>query len=220
MSRTLFIGDVHGCLEELEALLDACRWTKTDRVVLVGDLVAKGPSSHGVVQAARELNAKAVMGNHDRHLLRIRRKETPPKPFRTEHLEAAAQLTEADWDWLSALPYTLAFPDLEVMVVHAGFVPGVPVKEQQEFDLLNLRSITSEGKPAYRADDGIPWASVWKGPEHVVFGHDAKRGLQQHPFATGLDTGCVYGGSLTALVYPERRLLSVKAKKAYAPKGH
>ena len=67
--QTVIIGDVHGCLTELDALLRKVRFTKGDRLVLVGDLVAKGPDSAGVVARARELGALAVRGNHDERVL-------------------------------------------------------------------------------------------------------------------------------------------------------
>jgi hypothetical protein len=214
--RTLFIGDVHGCARELDALLEACGWRPGERVVLVGDLVAKGPDSAGVVRRARELGALAVQGNHDAHVLRWRAGRMPKgKKLKPEHRQVLETLTPEDWAYLEALPLYRRFPELHVLAVHAGLVPGVPLEAQEPEHLLNLRSIAPDGTPSKRVDGGVPWASRWPGPERVVFGHDAMRGLQEHPHAVGLDSGCVYGGRLTAYVLPEGRFYSVKAKRAY-----
>jgi hypothetical protein len=102
------------------------------------------------------------------------------------------------------------------VVVHGGLVPGVAIEKQERDHLLNLRSIAADGQPSKRIE-GNPWGALWPGPEQVVYGHDAIRGLQRHPFATGLDTGCVYGRALTALVLPAGELVSVPARRAYAP---
>ncbi|XXF77823.1 metallophosphoesterase [Myxococcaceae bacterium GXIMD 01537] len=214
--RTLFIGDVHGCAEEFDALLEECGWRPGERVVLVGDLVAKGPDSAGVVKRARHLGALAVRGNHDAHVLRWHAGKMPEgKKLKPEHRQVLETLKHKDWAYLESLPAYRRFPELNVLAVHGGVVPGVPLEEQREEDLLNLRSITPQGEPSKRVDDGVPWASVWKGPELVIFGHDALRGLQRHPHALGLDSGCVYGGHLTAYVLPEARFYAVKARRAY-----
>jgi hypothetical protein len=214
--RTLIVGDVHGCLDELRALLLRCGRGADDRVVLVGDLVAKGPDSVGVVRWARESGFAAVLGNHDAHVLAACRGEADVRP---RHIAVAEQLSPADVAWLAALPLWLrldeAGTELPYLVVHAGLVPGVALERQDREHLLNLRSITAEGLPSKRLD-GTPWAASWRGPEHVVFGHDAVRGLQRHPLATGLDSGCVYGRELTALVLPAGELISVPASRAYA----
>ncbi len=216
MRRTIFIGDIHGCVEEAWDLLRACEHTSADQVVLVGDLVAKGPDSQGVVQLAREIGARGVRGNHDHHVLTWRRKGPTAKPLKPHHEKVAKSLTDVDWRWLEALPLVLRLHELRCVVVHAGFVPGVPLSQQRAEHLLNIRSIAPDGRPSKRVDDGVPWASTWTGPDRVVFGHDAMRGLQQYPLATGLDTGCVYGRELTALILPENRLVHVKAKQMYA----
>ncbi|HZI14609.1 MAG TPA: metallophosphoesterase [Myxococcus sp.] len=214
--RTLFIGDVHGCAEELDALLAECGWKPGERVVLVGDLVAKGPDSAGVVRRAREHGFLAVRGNHDEHVLRWHFGRSPfGKKLKPEHQQVLDTLAPGDWPWLESQPLYLRFPELNVLAVHAGLVPGVPLEAQKPEDLTNLRSIAEDGTPSKKVDGGAPWASRWKGPELVIFGHDALRGLQRHPHALGLDSGCVYGGRLTAYVLPEGRLVSVPAKRAY-----
>jgi diadenosine tetraphosphatase ApaH/serine/threonine PP2A family protein phosphatase len=211
--RTIVIGDVHGCLDELLALVARCDVVPGDRVILVGDLVAKGPDSAGVVRWARESGANAVLGNHDSHVLRTLSGPDTGKP---KHRAVAASLSPADLAWLAERPLWLRVDGAPGhIVVHGGLVPGVALEQQEREHLLNLRSITPEGEPSKRIE-GMPWAAMWPGPEHVVFGHDAKRGLQRHPFATGLDTGCVYGRALTALVLPESKLVSVPARRAYA----
>ena len=216
MTRTLFIGDVHGCPTELDALLRKCRYRPGERVVLVGDLVAKGPDSAGVVRRAREGGWLAVRGNHDEHVLRWRAGLMPEgKKLKREHKQVLETLEEADWDYLESLPLHLYFPDLHVRVVHGGFVPDVPLEEQPAEMMLNLRSIKPDGGPSKKMEAGEPWASLWKGPELVIFGHDALRGRQEHPHAIGLDSGCVYGGRLTAYALPDARFYSVKAKKVY-----
>jgi len=217
-TRTIVIGDVHGCLSELEALLALVEATpQTDRIVLVGDLVAKGPDSQGVIQLCRERGLHAVLGNHDAKLLSLEGEATKTSEAPTgSHAQIASTLCQADWDYLRALPLWVHVSDMQTIVVHAGLVPGLPLDQQPRRFLLNLRSITPDGQPSKRIEDGVPWAQLWTGPQHVVFGHDAVRGLQQHPFATGLDSGCVYGGALTALILPERKLVSVPARRAYA----
>lgn len=224
MRRTLIIGDVHGCIDELQELLRACAWSREDRVVLAGDLVAKGPDSAAVVHWARELGAEAVRGNHDEHVLRWYRADAAAREemkFRREHRQVIETLGASDWRYLAGLPAFLRLPEHGVLVVHAGLVPGRPLEAHAEKDLLNMRSLTPEGEPSARIEgEGfVPWASRWKGPETVVFGHDAVRGLQRHSHAYGLDSGCVYGGALTALVLPERRLVSVRAKRVYSEPG-
>lgn len=68
---------------------------------------------------------------------------------------------------------------------------------------------------ASAADVGAPWGALWTGPDHVIFGHDSRRRLQLHPFATGIDTGCVFGGNLTALLLPSWNRVTVAAGRAY-----
>jgi hypothetical protein len=220
--RTLIVGDVHGCREELEDLLKESGWEEDDQLVFVGDLVAKGPDSLGVVRLARNLGARAVRGNHDQHCLNwwdAKRAGKEPPMLKPAHQLVADELEAEDWQWLADRPLWLELPEHDALVVHAGLLPGVPLEEQNPYDLMNMRSILEDGTPSRSYEEGTPWASVWPGPQLVMFGHDAVRGFQNHPHAVGLDMGCVYGGWLSGLWLPGRDLVSVPARAEYSDPG-
>lgn len=214
------VGDVHGCADELADLLRACEHGRSDEVVFVGDLVAKGPDSRGVLAAFRALGARGVRGNHDAHVLRWLdardRGEAPPSLGRA-HRDVAEALDERDWATLRDLPPWLRLPTHGALVVHGGVVPGVALELQDPRLLMNLRTLRPDGTGSTRAEDGVLWGQAWPGPELVLFGHHARAGLQRHPHAIGLDTGCVYGGQLSACILPARAIVSVPARRAWTP---
>jgi len=130
-----------------------------------------------------------------------------------------------------------------VVAVHAGLVPGVPLEQQLRKHMTTMRNLQLMAAPAAteggwrggggggegggggagrprlvaleRSDQGEAWAKLWEGPAHVMFGHDARRGIQQEPFATGLDTGCCYGHKLSAQILPSGEIVQVDAKEQY-----
>lgn len=221
--RTLIIGDIHGCANEFRELLYSCDITPEDDVILVGDLVNKGPDSAGAVATARQFGAKMVRGNHEARLLALRERarRTPVSAETRAYLES---FSPADWAYLESAPLQLILPLKvrldertfpSVRVVHAGVDPSRSPLAQDPSVLMNIRTF-DDSTPSPRPF-GTPWASHYTGPELIVFGHDARRMLQRHPFALGLDTGCCYGGELTgALIQDgELRILSVPARRVY-----
>lgn len=230
MERWVIVGDVHGCVAELDALLDRVGISDGDGLVFVGDLVAKGPRSREVLARARALGAQVALGNHEERLLearRARREGRPLPKLDKTHAALLDELDEEEWSMLESLPLWLEL-DERLRVVHAGLVPGLPMAEQDPYHLTHLRSISDAGEPSTKW--GPPWGVHYRGPPHVVFGHNARKDPQLHPDATGLDTGCVYGGSLTALAMPKGSsppeprerpdaLISVRAREAYSDYG-
>lgn len=227
--RLVIVGDVHGCFAELQRLLGNVSFDPAgDTLVLVGDLANKGPASAEVIRFARESKALCVRGNHDDQVLEawhgVGRYAESLGSYDNRSL--LKELSRADIRWLQEVPLSISFPWLPLVVVHAGLVPEVPVERQLFKDLLWMRELRrapgGKWEGAQKAVEGSQaWAGVWDGPEHVVFGHDARRKLQQAPFATGLDTGCCYGNHLTALVVdPDdlgaRSIVQVPAAQMYS----
>jgi bis(5'-nucleosyl)-tetraphosphatase (symmetrical) len=294
--RLIIVGDVHGMLGSLEALLKKVGFDdgKNDHLILAGDMISKGPDSPGVIDLAMRVGASAVRGNHeDRVLLANAGMKTnrvadavdgtgsngddPDVDTLEQEVfshgdymdrNTARGLTKTQLQWLADLPVVLDVGTVEgfgnIVVVHAGLVPGVPLEQQDPWAVMNMRTIVyprqelrmKEAKEAIQRQVrqrveragrgsasfvGIPpqklvdkeyqkrkkkedrevivpidgrggerWTDVWNahqgkladGHAHttVVFGHDAKNGLHVDKYTFGLDSGCVHGGRLTALV--------------------
>lgn len=201
MRRTIFIGDVHGCLAELESLLIKVNYQADDRLILLGDLINKGPSSFAVLKLAHKLKCEVVIGNHELRFLKyVRKQETGHAVFDELKRQVSDQL---DF-WISWIESWPSYIDCnEFIAVHAGFPPG-PIAQVERSVLANIRM-----------HEDRAWYEHYHGQKLVVFGHWAQRGLVVRENAIGLDSGCVYGKKLTALILPERALVQVSAKEIY-----
>ena len=211
--RTLVIGDVHGCLDELKELLKKIQYqADKDRLILVGDLISKGPKPFQTLQYVRELNAEVVMGNHERALLfYLQGRKHPYSGFRELRKKMKPAITQ--WiDWLDNLPAYIESTDF--MVVHAGLQPGTHPKNTDRRILTTIRTWDGVGESLNRQDNP-PWFDLYHGKKLIIFGHWAKLGLIVRDNVIGLDSGCVYGNSMSAIILPERRIVQVKAKKIY-----
>ena len=184
----MIVGDVHGCLDEVHLLLAACAFAPDrDVLIFVGDLVNKGPQSAEVVRFVRTTGALCVRGNHDDAALSAyyaRRTETPETAFEARY-DYVADFSPEDIAFLEQLPFSIALPELDTLVVHAGVVPNVPLEEQLPKNLYKMRYLIppSSMDEAWAASEAKPetgglWAPQYIGPPFIVFGHDAKAGLQ------------------------------------------
>jgi hypothetical protein len=224
--RTLIVGDVQGCPDELDALLESADYVpRVDRLVLVGDVVARGPDSRRALRRVVELGAAIVRGNHEQRLLAGHAGSVRLGP---DHQIVADSFSADDWRALEAMPLWLDLPEHDLRVVHAGVVPGLEITRTPRDALLRMRTIDSHGQWSDARDGGTLWGALYEGPPHVVFGHNAVASLQLHPWATGIDTGCVYGQRLTGMLLEagepvprgegaRGKLVQVPARRTYYP---
>ena len=213
MARTVVVGDIHGCYDELLALIEGVGLRESDRLVSVGDLVTKGEKSREVLELfMSDARFASVIGNHDRALLEYwkgERKEKQLKPAQrkcAEELGDGGKLYASFFDSLPGYIYLGSH-----VVVHAGLRPGVPLAEQSLDDLTTLRTLGHHRE----SREGTPWYEAYDGDRVALFGHWPAPAPRRGPRAIGLDTGCVYGHRLTAYVVETGEFHSVPALKVY-----
>jgi protein phosphatase len=229
------IGDVHGCFAELVDLLRRLGWEVPEetlaathpegrKAVFLGDLVDRGPDVVSVLRLVRSMVAAGaalcVPGNHDVKLVRALR----GRDVKVAHglAESMAQLASqpAEFrnevaDFLEGLVGHFVLDDGKLVVAHAGMrerFQGRASRRVREFALF--------GETTGETDEfGLPvrydWAQEYRGSAIVVYGHTPVPDAVWLNGTINIDTGCVFGGRLTALRYPERELVSVAARSTY-----
>lgn len=217
MSRTIAIGDVHGCADELEELLEALELQPNDRVIQLGDLVNRGPDSRRVLKLAREYKIEAILGNHELRLLTAIR-EQRASLLKDYDIETLKQLHSKDWSYLESLPHYIHDAKRQVVFVHGGFLPNQPWHAQSPTITAHIQVIDVHGNAMKRSDapEARAWADDWKGPPFVIYGHTPRPNVYEQADSIGIDTGCVYGGHLSAYIIEDKALIQVRARKAYA----
>jgi protein phosphatase len=230
------IGDVHGCIDELTTLLTDLGYeaestsdstafgTPPGRsAVFLGDLVNRGPDTPGVLRLVMSMvesgSALGVAGNHDVTLARALAGEPIDNPDHVK--ESMAQMVDEPAAFkaqavafINGLPRWLSLDEGRLIVAHAGLpleYHNLEASEEADDFAVNGRKVpdTSGQLVRYR------WASDDRGEATVAYGHYSGPRAEWLNNTICLDTGCVYGGSLTALRYPERELVSIPASRTY-----
>lgn len=233
------IGDVHGCLNELQTLLGElgyeierdergravdARHPEGRRVIFLGDLVDRGPDVVGVLRLAMGMvgsgSALAVPGNHEAKLVRaLRGARATPTHGLAETLAQLADETEEFRERVATFCYDLVshlvLDDGRLVVAHAG------LKEQYQGRASGrVRAFALYGETTGETDEfGLPvrypWAEDYRGSAVVLYGHTPVPRVEWINNTACLDTGCVFGGALSAMRYPEREVVSVPAERVW-----
>jgi polynucleotide kinase-phosphatase len=229
------IGDVHGCYAELTGLLgqlgyqvaaDGVEVTPPDgrRVIFVGDYGDRGPDTPSVLKLVMSMaeagTAICLPGNHDIKLVRkLKGRDvqiTHGLADTLEQLESeSAEFRVQIRDFLDSLVSHVVLDDGKLVVAHAGMK-----EEYQGRSSGRVRDFALFGETTGETDEfGLPirlqWASEYRGAAAVVYGHTPVATPEWVNDTINVDTGCVFGGSLTALRWPERELVSVPASRTY-----
>ncbi len=231
------IGDVHGCIDELRDLLAQLGYQIFEensayqvtapagrKAVFVGDLVDRGPGIPSVLRLVMSMvgagAALCVPGNHDMKLVRkLKGRDVQITHGLADSLsqldQEPAEFREKVCSFLDGLVSHYVFDDGKLVVAHAGMK-----EEMQGRGSGKVRDFALYGETTGETDEfGLPvrgnWASEYRGRAMVVYGHTPVVEPEWLNRTINIDTGCVFGGKLTALRYPERELVSVPARKTY-----
>lgn len=218
------IGDIHGCCDELEDLISLLGSDR--KKVFVGDLVDRGPRVLDSVGLVRELMAQGrafcVQGNHDDKFARwlAGNRVTISHGLDTSIADVQASLDSAQREelrrFLTSLPTHVILDGGQLVVAHAGIREHMIGRSGDHVRVFTLYGDVTGEKDSYGLPVRRDWAANYSGKATIVYGHTPIPKPEWKNRTLNIDTGCVFGGALTALRYPEMELVSVPARRQYA----
>jgi hypothetical protein len=227
--RIALFGDVHGCIDELTTLYSQLCHHSLDEIVSLGDLVDRGPASGEVVAFCAERGVRLIQGNHESSILShiaTRAKNPTHTPKNPDKAKTLAQIKPEHYAYLQNAPILHVWDDMKVVAVHGGLYPRVSLWQQpptvKYMQMIHPKKWGAtewwgeEDEPRLHAEGWRRWTDVYDGDYLCVYGHSVYYPTPHYANNTlGMDTGCVYGGHLSAVILPEREYVSVPARRVY-----
>jgi len=210
MNNLIVYGDIHGCYDEFISLRNKINPHTNDIEICVGDLLTKGYDSIKTLDFVIANGIKSVLGNHEDKILRYLKhdkllKQNPIKLDNDEH-SIINNLTNQHISYLTQLPLFLQY--YNITIVHGGIHNNMDLNnllKREKEQVLRMRYLDQDEK--YLAlgkedENSIFWADIYNGNQgFVVYGHNWTNEVKRSKYAIGIDTGCVYGNKLTAVVF-------------------
>ncbi len=236
MKRVIVYGDIHGCLDEFKSLREKIEIRSEDMEICAGDILNKGPYlANAMISYLQDHHIKVVIGNNEAKALKQYRQyknkgEEYLQTLRPFEIATVLSLNDDDFSFLDSLPYFLKIDNLTVL--HGGLTPRMKLDKLDDNlkkELTLIRFLNKDLKPISWNDQKSSynkfWTEVYDGREgFIVSGHHPFPSPKIDKYAINIDTGCVYGGKLTAIVFKKSddsidtknyKFFYQKAKKDY-----
>lgn len=212
--RTIIYGDLHGCLEEFKELRLKVNPLEHDQEIAIGDILDRGPSSTELLKYIRENKISSILGNHEYKYVRYKKHQDNfiknniknPIVLDNEQLKIFNNLTNEDFEYLKSLPFFIKVGNL--VLIHAGITNKINLLSAKKRELENtlwIRALDENQTPLSLENtnqiNAKFWSEYYDGNQgFIVYGHNRFDDVKIDKYAIGIDTGCVYGNKLTALI--------------------
>ncbi|RLA78758.1 MAG: protein phosphatase [Epsilonproteobacteria bacterium] len=234
--KTIIYGDLHGCLNEFKELRAKVNPSKEDKEIIIGDILDRGLYSNELLKYIRENNISSILGNHEYKYLRykkhqdnfIKTNKQNPMTLDKEQLKIFNNLITEDFNYIQSLPFFIKIDNLTL--IHAGLTNKIDLdtaKKKELEKILWIRTLDENQKTLSLSDDNPSakfWSEYYDGNQGIIiYGHQPFDNIKIDKYSLGIDTGCVFGGKLTALIVTDTLnpllnydVVEVKAKEQYS----